>query len=85
MLLGSFFFAFTPFFYFLAKDALSLFVLRIIHGFATAIFTPVASAIISDIVSVSNRGQLLSTYSSVNMLGRTLGPLICGALLDIIL
>ena len=77
MLLGICFFAFTPFFYFLAKDATSLFIIRMIHGFATAIFTPVASAMISDLAQSNNRGQLLSTYSSANMIGRTLGP-VCG-------
>lgn len=81
MLIGVCFFAFTPFFYFLAKNATSLFVVRIIHGFATAIFAPVVSAIISDIAGEKNRGQLLSSYSSANMIGRTLGPVLGGWLL----
>jgi len=81
MFLGICFFAFTPFFYFLAKDGTTLFVIRLIHGFATAIFAPVASALISDLATAKNRGQLLSTYSSANMLGRTLGPFIGGWLL----
>lgn len=81
MFLGICFFAFTPFLYFLAKDGTTLFVIRLIHGFATAIFAPVASALISDLATTKNRGQLLSTYSSVNMLGRTLGPFIGGWLL----
>ncbi|MBI3590996.1 MAG: MFS transporter [Candidatus Melainabacteria bacterium] len=81
MLAGICFFAFTPFFYFLAKDTTSLFVVRMIHGFATAIFGPVSSALISDLAHKKNRGQLLSTYSSANMIGRTLGPLIGGWLL----
>ena len=81
MISGVCFFAFTPFFYFLAKDAQSLFIIRVIHGFATAIFAPVVSAVISDLASTKNRGQLLATYSSANMVGRTLGPLIGGWLL----
>jgi len=83
MLIGVCFFAFTPFFYFLAKDATALFIIRMIHGFATAVFTPVASALISDLANKTNRGQLLSTYSSANMIGRTLGPVIGGWLLFI--
>ena len=75
------FFAFTGFFYFLANDGLSLFVIRMIHGLSTAIWGPVVSAFISDIASPKNRGQLLSTYSSANMLGRTIGPLLGGWLL----
>lgn len=81
MFLGICFFAFTPFFYFLAKDGTTLFIIRLIHGLATAVFTPVASALISDLATTKNRGQLLSTYSSANMLGRTLGPFIGGWLL----
>ena len=81
MLAGVCFFAFTPFFYFLAKNAMALFVIRMIHGFATALFVPVVSAIISDLATQKNRGQLLSTYSSANMIGRTLGPFIGGWLL----
>ena len=81
MIAGLCFFAFTPFFYFLANNALGLFIIRMIHGFATAIFAPVVSALISDTAAKSNRGQLLSTYSSANMIGRTLGPLIGGWLL----
>lgn len=81
MLTGVFFFAIPPFFYFLTKDATSLFVLRMLHGFATAIFSPVASALISDIATSANRGRLLSAYSSANMIGRTIGPVVGGWLL----
>ncbi len=75
------FFAFTPFFYYFAKNAESLFLIRIIHGFATAMFAPVISALISDIANKKNRGRLLSSYSSVSMAGEMLGPFICGWLI----
>ena len=74
-------FAITPFFYYFAKDLKSLFLFRLIHGLATAIFAPVVSAFISDIANRKNRGRLLSSYSSISMVGEMLGPFICGWLI----
>lgn len=83
LILSLCFFAFTPFLYLVFKDATSLFILRLMHGFATAIFAPVISAIISDIATEKNRGQLLSSFSSASMSGEMIGPMICGWILFI--
>jgi MFS family permease len=80
MLLGSLFFALPPFLYPLITDALSLLVLRFVHGFATAIFSPVASAYVADLFQ-KGRGEKLGWFSSATDIGATLGPLIGGFIL----
>jgi MFS family permease len=56
-------------------------VLRFLHGSATAIFGPVASASLSDIAPASRRGAWLSTYSTAQGTGQALGPVIAGYLI----
>ncbi len=80
LLLGAFFFAGPPFLYPLVNDAPSLIVLRLCHGFATAIFSPVASAYVSDIFQ-KGRGEKLGWFASANDVGATLGPAIAGFIL----
>lgn len=82
LFLGSCFFAITPFFYVLATSVTALFILRVIHGNATAVFGPSASAAISDITNPSRRGIRLGTYSSMQGIGQALGPLLGGALIS---
>jgi MFS family permease len=80
MLLGGFFFAVPPFFYPLVDDAVPLLVLRFAHGFATAIFSPVASAYVASL-AVERRGARLGWFSSGNDLGSIAGPLLGGVVL----
>ena len=80
MLLGSLFFAFPPFLYPFITDALSLLLLRFVHGFATAIFSPVATAYVADLFQ-KGRGEKLGWFSSATDVGATLGPLIGGFIL----
>ena len=55
-----------------------LVVLRFLHGSATAIFGPVASASLSDIAPAGRRGAWLSTYSTAQGTGQALGPVLAG-------
>jgi len=80
MLLGAVFFAVPPFIYPLVEDAGALLVLRFVHGFATAIFAPVASAYVAGLGEEA-RGARLGWFSSANDLGATAGPLIGGLIL----
>jgi MFS family permease len=80
MLLGAVFFAIPPFIYPLVEDAGALLVLRFVHGFATAIFAPVASAYVAGLGEAA-RGARLGWFSSANDLGATAGPLIGGLIL----
>jgi MFS family permease len=80
MLLGCLFFAIPPFLYPFVNGPISLLLLRFLHGFATAIFSPVAAAYIADLAG-EGRGVKLGWYASANDVGSTVGPLIGGTVL----
>src|SRR5262245_38296919 len=80
MVLGAIFFAGPPFLYPFIHDPWSLLALRFVHGFATAIFSPVASAYVAGLAE-SGRGARLGWFSSANDVGATAGPLIGGFVL----
>src|SRR5262249_30881113 len=58
----------------------SLLALRFVHGFATAIFSPVASAYVAGLAE-TGRGARLGWFSSGNDVGATAGPLLGGFVL----
>src|SRR5262249_19965724 len=80
MVLGAVFFAAPPFLYPLIHDPWSLLALRFVHGFATAIFSPVASAYVAGLRE-TGRGARLGWFSSANDVGATAGPLVGGFVL----
>jgi MFS family permease len=80
MVLGALFFAAPPFLYPFVHDPWSLLALRFVHGFATAIFSPVASAYVASLAE-TGRGARLGWFSSANDIGATGGPLIGGFVL----
>jgi MFS family permease len=80
MLLGCLFFALPPFLYPFITGPISLLLLRFLHGFATAIFSPVAAAYVADL-AVEGRGVKLGWFASANDVGSTVGPLIGGTVL----
>jgi DHA1 family multidrug resistance protein-like MFS transporter len=80
MVLGAVFFAIPPFFYPLVSDPYSLLMLRFVHGFATAIFSPVAAAYVAGLRE-QGRGARLGWFASANDVGATGGPMIGGFVL----
>src|SRR5712664_3017108 len=80
MVLGALFFAAPPFLYPFVHDAGSLLALRFVHGFATAIFSPVASAYVASLAE-TGRGARLGWFSSANDIGANAGPLVGGFVL----
>jgi len=74
-------FGLMPFAYFLVYDYTILIVIRFFHGFATAIFGPVAMAIIMDIAE-EKKGQLVGTYMSASTLGGFIAAPLGGGLLQ---
>ena len=80
MVLGALFFAFPPFLYPLVNDSWSLLALRFVHGFATAIFSPVAAAYVAGLRE-QGRGARLGWFASANDIGATGGPMLGGFLL----
>ena len=80
MLVGLLFFAFIPFLYLLVDSYNSLLLVRFLHGFATAIYGPVIMAVVIDMAG-ERRGELLSTFSSVTIIGNLIGAPLGGFLL----
>ncbi len=80
LLLGILFFAVPPFLYPLVQEPIGLLFLRFLHGFATAIFSPVTSAAVADLFQ-EDRGERLGSFTAVGELGSTLGPVLGGFLL----
>jgi MFS family permease len=80
MVLGALFFALPPFLYPFVASPSALLALRFVHGFATAIFSPVAAAYVASLAE-TGRGARLGWFASSNDIGATAGPLIGGFVL----
>jgi MFS family permease len=80
ILIAAIVFASAPFLYLLVTQPWHLVLVRIYHGFATAILGPVAMAAVADTFD-SGRGEKMGWYSSATMVGRFLAPFIGGALI----
>jgi len=78
LLAGALVFASLPFTYLGVSTLAVLVLLRFVHGSATAIFGPVASASLSDVAPPSRRGAWLSTYSTAQGTGQAIGPVLAG-------
>jgi MFS family permease len=74
-------FASAPFAYLLVADTWQLMLVRLYHGLATAVFMPVAMALVADL-HVSQRGEKIGWFSTATLLGRFMAPLAGGALLS---
>ena len=72
-------FAIPPFFYPFVSDLSTLGMLRLIHGLATAMFTPLALATVGEWFTYQ-RGEAFGWYTSATQGGGLLGPMIGGAL-----
>ena len=81
LLAGALVFASVPFTYLAVSTIGLLILLRFLHGSATAIFGPVASASLSDVAPPASRGTWLSTYSTAQGAGQALGPVFAGYLI----
>src|SRR5688572_7242359 len=81
LMMGALVFATLPFTYLGVSTLAWLVALRFLHGSATAIFGPVASASLSDIAPATRRGTWLSTYSTAQGTGQALGPVLAGYLI----
>ncbi len=80
LLLATFVFASAPFLYLIINVWWQLVLVRFYHGFATAIFVPVAEAIMVDYFP-EKRGERISLFSSATAAGRALAPFMGGTIL----
>jgi DHA1 family multidrug resistance protein-like MFS transporter len=78
---GALVFALLPFTYLAVSTLAALLAIRFVHGHATAIFGPVASAAVSDLAPADRRGRWLGAYATAQGVGQTLGPVAAGYLL----
>jgi MFS family permease len=80
LLIAGFFFASAPFLYLLITVWWQLILVRFYHGFATAIFVPVAQASIAELFP-TKRGERISLFSSATNVGRLIAPALGGYIL----
>jgi len=73
LLMAGFFFASAPFLYLLITVWWQLILVRFYHGFATAIFVPVAQASVAELFP-TKRGERISLFSSATSVGRGIAP-----------
>lgn len=78
---GALVFAIMPFTYLTVSTLGLLIALRVLHGSATAIFGPVASATLSDTAPPAQRGRWLSIYSTAQNTGQAIAPIVAGYLI----
>ncbi|MEE8125584.1 MAG: MFS transporter [Nitrospirales bacterium] len=80
MVWGVLAFALPPFLYPFITDLPVLGALRLFHGLATAIFTPLALATVAELFQ-QRRGEAFGWYTSATQGGGALGPLIGGGVI----
>jgi MFS transporter, DHA1 family, multidrug resistance protein len=80
MLAGLFVFGLMPFAYLFIQNYQTLVAVRFVHGLATAIYGPVAMAVVAEMAG-ERRGEMLSWFSSVMIVGTLLGAPIGGWML----
>lgn len=82
LLIAAAVFATAPLFYLAVSEIWQLVCVRLYHGMATAIFLPVAMALVSELHH-QERGEKLGWFSTATLLGRFLAPVIGGGLLSL--
>jgi MFS family permease len=80
LLIAGLVFASAPFLYPLITVWWQLILVRFYHGFATAIFVPVAEASVAELFP-TKRGERISLFSSVTYVGRVIAPTLGGSIL----
>ncbi len=80
LLFATFVFASAPFLYLFVNVWWQLALVRFYHGFATAIFVPVAEATIAEMYP-TKRGERISAFNSFTAVGRAGAPFLGGSIL----
>jgi MFS family permease len=80
LIAGTAMFAFMPFVYLFIQTPGQLLLVRLVHGFATAIYGPVVAALVADMFQ-QRRAEYMGWYRSVRTASYLLGPLLGGFVL----
>lgn len=70
-------------FYLVIESYTGILLLRIINGISGAIIIPSASALINNIATDGNRGEVFGVYNSLRLIGFGSGPIIAGYILSL--
>lgn len=81
LLFSGIIFASAPFLYLFITLPWQLILVRFYHGFATAMFVPVANAAIAEKFPLE-KGKRMSTFSSITIVGRIIAPILGGYILS---
>lgn len=82
LIMASLVFASAPFLYLMVDSIYQLAAVRLYHGIATAVFLPVAMALVASSYSEA-RGEKMGWFSTSTLLGRFLAPVAGGTILGI--
>lgn len=80
LIAGTAIFAFIPFLYLFVQTPGQLLIVRLIHGFGTAIYGPVLAALVADMFK-ERRAEYMGWYRAVRTASYLLGPLLGGVVL----
>ena len=80
LIVGTSFFVVMPFFYQFVHTAEHLFVIRLVHGSATAIYGPVTIAYVAD-QTYKRRAERIGWFGMARSMGYIIGPMTAGWLL----
>lgn len=81
LLISSLIFVSAPFSYLVVTHIWQLALVRFYHGLATAIFTPVSMALVSELFQ-KERGEKMGWFSTATLLGRFAAPLAGGGIIS---
>jgi DHA1 family multidrug resistance protein-like MFS transporter len=82
LLVGLVVYILSPLLYLLVSDPAQLLLVRACHGLASAIFIPVAHALVVDMAPPQRMGEAMGWYTTSTQLSFIAGPLIGGFLLN---
>ncbi|MBF0566918.1 MAG: MFS transporter [Nitrospirae bacterium] len=83
LLFSAFILATAPFMYPFCTKLWQLALIRFYHGFSTAVFVPVAMALVSDLFQ-KERGERLGWFSTSTLIGRFIAPVTGGSILGML-
>lgn len=83
ILFSAIIFSTAPFLYLVVTNIWQLALVRFYHGFATAIFIPVAMALVADYFH-EERGEKMGWFSTSTLAGRFLAPIFGGSILGVL-
>ena len=80
LILSAVAFSSAPFLYLFVTNIYQLAAIRFYHGLATAIFVPVATALVSDLFH-HERGEKIGWFSTSTLVGRFMAPIVGGSII----